>query len=364
MSERLETRRLVLVAATPELLETELGDAAALGAALGAVVPPGWPPGEYDADAARFFRERLLEGGDAARGWYGWYAIARAGRAEPATLVGSVGTFGPPSADGTVEIGYSVVESARGRGFATEMAHAITARALASPTVRTVVAETLEDNAASQHVLLRCGFRAIGEGRTRAHVRWCVEEATLRDAGAPRRAAVLVPFVRDAAGTWRLVVVRRASVGIHGGQLAFPGGSCDVADASSLATALRESDEEIGLPADAVRVLAELPEVDTRVSHYVIAPHLAIVTRRVPWRCDPREIEEVLEPALDELLAPGARAFADDLLPAHWASLALPYYAVGPHRLWGASERILHPLLERVRAGEWPELVPSGGAAR
>lgn len=355
------TRRLVLVAATPELLETELGDVAALGAALDAVVPPGWPPGEYDADAARCFRTRLLEGGDAARGWYGWYAIARAGRAEPATLVGSVGTFGPPSADGTVEIGYSVVESARGRGFATEMAHAITARALASPAVRTVVAETVEDNVASQRVLLRCGFRAIGEGRTREHVRWCVEADTLRDAGVPRRAAVLVPFVRDDAGTWRLVVVRRASGGIHGGQLAFPGGSVDAGDANSLATALRESEEEIGLPADAVRVLASLPEVDTRVSHYVITPHLAIVTRRVPWRVDPREIDEVHEPALDALLAPGARAFADDLLPTDWAPLELPFYAVGPHRLWGASERILHPLLKRVRAGEWPELSPAGG---
>jgi len=358
MSDRLRTRRLVLVAATPELLDLELSGAAALGDALGAVVPPGWPPGEYDADAARFFRARLLEGGDAARGWYGWYAIARAGRAEPATLVGSVGTFGPPSAHGSVEIGYSVVASARGRGFATEMAHAIAARALGSPAVRDVVAETLADNVASQRVLVRCGFRPIGEGRTRAHVRWRVDAATLLDAGAPRRAAVLVPLVRDDAGAWRLVVVRRAAGGVHGGQLAFPGGSAAERDASSLATALREAEEEIGLSADAVRVLAELPEVDTRVSHYVIAPHLAIVTRRVPWRRDPREIEEVLEPALDALLEPNARAFADDLLPAGWAPLALPYYAVGPHRLWGASERILHPLLERVRAGEWPELSP------
>ncbi len=358
MSERLETRRLVIVAATPELLDAELADPSRLGERLGALVPPGWPPGEYDADAARHFRERLVEGGEAARGWYGWYAITRGDAVEPPTLVGSVGTFGPPSAEGVVEICYSVVESARGRGFATEMAHALAARSLAVPGVTTVVAETLEDNLASQRVLLRCGFRAAGEGRTRAHRRWSVDASRLRDAGVPRRAAVLVPLVRDADGAWRLVVVRRAAGGIHGGQLAFPGGSAAEADATLLATALREAEEEIGLSPDAVRVLAELPPVDTRVSHFVITPFLAIVTRPAAWRLDPREIDEVLEPGVAALLAPGARAFATDLLPAGWTPRSLPFYAIGPHRLWGASERILHPLLERVRAGEWPEMAP------
>ncbi len=178
---------------------------------------------------------------------------------------------------------------------------------------------------------------------------------------APREAAVLVPLHRDPAGAWRLVVVRRAEGGLHGGQLAFPGGTRAGGDGSLLATALREADEEIGLPGGAVRLLAELPAVETRVSNYRITPFLARIQRPAAWAPDGREIVEVLEPELDGLLAPGARAFADDLMPPGRPALRLPYYRVGPHRLWGASERILHPLLARIAAGEWPEL--RGGRA-
>jgi len=173
---------------------------------------------------------------------------------------------------------------------------------------------------------------------------------------APREAAVLVPLVRDAASAWRIVVVHRSPGGIHGGQLAFPGGSRAEGDASLADTARRESREEIGLAESGVRVLAELPAVETRVSNFVIAPFLAIVERPAAWRADPREIAAVLEPSLAELLAPGAREFADDLLPAGWPPRRLPFYRVGPHRLWGASERILHPLLARIASGEWPEV--------
>jgi 8-oxo-dGTP pyrophosphatase MutT (NUDIX family) len=183
---------------------------------------------------------------------------------------------------------------------------------------------------------------------------------------------VLVPLYRDAAGAWRIVVVRRAEGGLHGGQLAFPGGTREPADATPLAAALREAEEEIGLRAAAVRVLAELPCVDTHVSSFRIAPFLARIERPADWRRDPREIAEVLEPALAPWLAPGARSWADDLMPAGMVRARLPYYAVGgelgtepgagpgapgPHRLWGASERILHPLLVRIAAGEWPELL-------
>jgi 8-oxo-dGTP pyrophosphatase MutT (NUDIX family) len=174
----------------------------------------------------------------------------------------------------------------------------------------------------------------------------------------PRESAVLVPLYRDLAGAWRLVIVRRAEGGPHGGQLAFPGGARSEADADLVGTALREANEEIGLPAANVRVLARLPDVETRVSNFVVTPFLARIERPGAWVPDAREISEVLEPALGEFLAPQSRAFANDLLPAGLPPLRLPYYPVGPHRLWGTSERILVALLGRIAAGEWPELAP------
>ena len=208
------TERLDLVAGTVDHLWIELDAPERLGEMLGAEVPPGWPPGAYDRDAITFFLEKLNEGGPAVAGWYGWYAIRRAPAVAPSTdeastpplkrddtppqdgagtpplkkdgtpsqdgadtpslkaaLVGTIGYFGPPSADGVVEIGYSVAASHRERGYATEMVRAMTARALATQGVTSVVAEAHEFNVASLKVLERAGFVKVGAGRDPGHLR-------------------------------------------------------------------------------------------------------------------------------------------------------------------------------------------------
>ncbi|MCA9972869.1 MAG: CoA pyrophosphatase [Anaerolineales bacterium] len=167
-------------------------------------------------------------------------------------------------------------------------------------------------------------------------------------------AAVLVPLYRDANGRFHLVLVQRSAGGNHAGQLAFPGGKRDAADASLLATALREAHEEIGLPPAHVQLLAELPVAETRTSGFRIAPFLArIVPPPGGWRPHPREIAAVLDVPLADLLAPGAHDDTPWQLPAWPAPRCEPCYHVGPHRLWGVTYRILHPLLPRLRAEEW-----------
>lgn len=168
----LATARLDLVATTLEHLQAELEAPAELGGLLHAAVPPSWPPGLYDRDAMEFFRTRLVEGGPAAVGWYGWYAVLRAETDRPATLVAGCGYFGPPGEDGIVEIGYSAAPEFRGRGYTTECVQALTARALRSPDVRAVVAEAHAENAASLKVLERCGFHQVGAGRDPGHHRY------------------------------------------------------------------------------------------------------------------------------------------------------------------------------------------------
>jgi RimJ/RimL family protein N-acetyltransferase len=153
----LRTERLDLVPANLEHLEAELGQPGAIGILLGAKVPEGWPPGEYDRGALEFFRSKLLAGGSAAEGWYSWYGITRNAQGGRDTLVAGAGYFGPPK-DGLVEVGYSVVPSACGQGYASEMVLALVARAFEHPAVESVIARTAESNGASMKVLLRCGF--------------------------------------------------------------------------------------------------------------------------------------------------------------------------------------------------------------
>ena len=160
---RIFTKRLELAAATPEHVLAELEDPRRLASLLNAAIEPGWPPGEYDRNAQEFFRERLLEGGPAAAGWYSWYAIRREGPGDPAVLVGAGGYYGPPGGAGEVEIGFSIMPPWRGLGFAAEMAEALIVNAFADPRVFRVVARMEPRNSASRRVLEKCRFRCAGD---------------------------------------------------------------------------------------------------------------------------------------------------------------------------------------------------------
>ena len=169
-----------------------------------------------------------------------------------------------------------------------------------------------------------------------------------------RDSAVLVPVYRDADGALRVVLVVRGPGGIHGGQLAFPGGLREPTDATARETALREAFEEIGLEASRVTVLAELPPMDTRTSNFRITPILARIERPAEWRVAPREVAEVIEPRLDDLARPDMRGESVERFPTWPAPRKIAFIRIGEHRLWGATYRILEPLLPRLVAGEWP----------
>jgi RimJ/RimL family protein N-acetyltransferase len=161
---KIRTERLELFAASIDHLAAELESPSRLAALLNALVPEGWPPGEYDRPAIEFFRARLSENPEAI-GWYVWYAVERAGEGRPATLLGAGGYFGPPDADGAVEVGYSILPGFQGRGFATEFVRALVARAFSTAGVARVIAHTFPGNAGSVKVLERSGFVLVGPGR-------------------------------------------------------------------------------------------------------------------------------------------------------------------------------------------------------
>jgi 8-oxo-dGTP pyrophosphatase MutT (NUDIX family) len=177
---------------------------------------------------------------------------------------------------------------------------------------------------------------------------------TLRSTLALVDSAVLAPLYRDADGRLRLVFIRRSPFGTHGGQIAFPGGRREPEDPDLLTTALREAEEEIGLARDSVDILAALPPIDTVVSGFRVAPFLGRLHGPPPiWRRQETEIDEILEVPLEDLLHPEAHAVEDWQLPG-WPELReIPFYRIGPYKLWGATYKIVEPLIPRLLAGEW-----------
>jgi len=169
-----------------------------------------------------------------------------------------------------------------------------------------------------------------------------------------RDAAVLVPVFRDADGELRVAIVVRADDGgVHGGQLGLPGGKPEPGDADLLATALREAEEEVGLAADEVDVLAALEPFDTRATGWRVHPFLGRISPDTTWRLQETEIVGLLTPTVRALADPAARA----RLPFTSRRFSEPVLVDGidveGNVLWGMTLRLLDDVLPRLLAGEW-----------
>lgn len=157
----LNTSRLRLAAATLATYQVELHDRQKLAEMLQAEVPPGWPPPLNDADSMHYFIDYIADHPDAT-GWTMWYFILRGGKGNRDQLIGNGGFKGLPGEDGTAEIGYSVMETHHGQGYAPEAVAALLAWAFSHGEVRRITAETFPHLRPSIRVLEKNGFRYLG----------------------------------------------------------------------------------------------------------------------------------------------------------------------------------------------------------
>ena len=169
-----ESRRITLVAATPELVAADLAGGEALGEALGAEVPENWPPELYESTAMRWSLRQLAD--PAEHGWSIWYLLSR--KREPPQLLGICGFKGKPDASGSVEIGYSILKQFRVQGYATEAVSRLVTWAFSHQNVNEVAAETLPHLKQSIRVMEKNGLSFSGPGSEYGVVKYVVKKGS------------------------------------------------------------------------------------------------------------------------------------------------------------------------------------------
>ncbi len=169
------------------------------------------------------------------------------------------------------------------------------------------------------------------------------------------RAAVLIPIYEPDGAPHVLLTVRTELVEHHKGQISFPGGAHDLEDADLVATALRETEEEIGLQRDHVEVIGQLDDIVT-ISNFLVSTYVGRVTAPAPYPFAPSAHE------VAELLAVPLAHLHDPLTllrePSPWRDpdgrsrlVPPPAYRYEEHIIWGATGRLLQRFLEVTREG-------------
>lgn len=175
-----------------------------------------------------------------------------------------------------------------------------------------------------------------------------------RDGASP--AAVLVPLQHH-DGRWHVILnVRSETVGEHRGEVAFPGGRLEPADAGMVACALRETWEEMGIRPQDVDVLGPLDAVMTR-TNYLVWPTVGVVPHPYAFAPNAREVAAVIQAPVDELLDPAAARHEARVMPDGTVRKRVAY-VYGEHLIFGATAWILAQLLGFI--AQSPD---TGGAA-
>lgn len=161
------------------------------------------------------------------------------------------------------------------------------------------------------------------------------------------RAAVVVPVYPAGNGGLGAVFIRRThKVETHKGQYAFPGGFAEDEDATLEDTALREFEEELGMPRDAVKILGELDDIAT-IYGVRISPFVGLIPHPFAFRPNPDEVAAVVELPLARLAEPGVRSV--EFYPGEGGTrVPVTFYRLDGHVIWGATGRILDEFLGRL----------------
>ncbi len=168
----------------------------------------------------------------------------------------------------------------------------------------------------------------------------------------PRASAVLVLLYPHNDAIFLPLTVRLAALRTHSGEVSLPGGRYDEADNDLQHTALREAWEELAIPSATVTIWTSLTPVWIPVSNYQITPFVGWSDKRPAFKPAAGEVAELIEAPLHELLRP------DTIHTETWElrgqRMQVPFFALGEHKVWGATSMILAELVGKLTNRRYP----------
>lgn len=158
-----------------------------------------------------------------------------------------------------------------------------------------------------------------------------------------RKAAVLILLYEKNNTPYTVLIKRPVYNGAHSGQIAFPGGKYEEKDTDLQATALRESNEEIGLDTEQINIIGKLTPLYIPVSNIMVHPFVAYTKKPPSFSIDKQEVEYTIEASLKDFLNPSSLKSTQLIL--NNMQITAPYFDVNKEMVWGATAMIMNELL-------------------
>lgn len=164
----------------------------------------------------------------------------------------------------------------------------------------------------------------------------------------PRTAAVMMLFYPKNGVTHLVLIVRNSYEGVHSGQIAFPGGKYEKEDKDFKETALRETQEEVGISPEVMEIIKAFTPMYIPPSNFMVHPFLGICNDEICFVPDPSEVAQIIELPLSVFLS-DAIVIETNLSTSYAQNINVPAFEIEGHVVWGATAMILSELKDVLK---------------